>query len=77
MTLEEMSRGYVGFDRAPGSAIWVAQDIDGCWYWFCNGKPVAVAGRGWVCGAGTFQVFAGEGHSNTMWMNTLQHRSEF
>ena len=56
---------------APEGAQWVAQDMDGAWYWHRK-KPRCANGI-WVS-LGLYCDFAKKGEPNPNWGNTLQQR---
>ena len=61
------------WSAAPPGWDWLAQDGNGCWYWYRTRPVSGWAGDVWRSNS-RHQQLAGRGRPNPAWFNSLQHR---
>lgn len=64
------------WNDAPEWAQWLAQDKNGCWFWYERKPTVSTFKQQWVINKPRRVEVAGKGACETEWQNTLEQRPD-
>ncbi|MGB6241071.1 MAG: hypothetical protein WBF69_01165 [Castellaniella sp.] len=67
------SLSHPDWSTAPPDWNWAAQDEDGRWFWYRTEPVPGIGGGVWRANSRN-QQYAGQGHPNPDWLESLQQR---